>query len=343
MTRAHPGHNKQLATLSKQLITHMTSKTSPISAPPDPHQRKEPLPWQKPKPAEEDAGAPASLEAILRSPSYRQADEDTEFLNLDVARATRLQLDYLKAESFLMKNGVERTIVVFGSTRIPEPSAAKRKVENLRKAVAQDPVARELQQELSIAERLLAKSRYYDVARELGRIVSTADNGSSRGRVVIMTGGGPGIMEAANRGAFDCDAKSVGLNISLPYEQFPNPYVSPELCFLFHYFAMRKLHFMSRAKALVAFPGGYGTFDELFEALALIQTRKIKPLPIILVGEEFWRQAFDMDFLVAEGVIDAEDKDLFRFAESAADIWEGILRWYDESGESLFSASRVAQ
>ena len=150
-----------------------------------------------------------------------------------------------------------------------------------------------------------------------------------------MTGGGPGLMEAANRGACDVGAKSVGLNINLPYEQFPNPYITPDLCFRFHYFALRKMHLLLRAKALVAFPGGYGTLDELFEVLTLIQTRKIKPFPIALVGEAYWRRAVDLDFLVDEGTIDPEDRELFWFAESATEIWDGILHWYQMSGEAL--------
>src|ERR1700736_3521267 len=152
-------------------------------------------------------------------------------------------------------------------------------------------------------------------------------------------GGGPGMMEAANRGAFDVKAKSVGLNISLPHEQYPNPYVTPELCFSFHYFALRKQHFLLRAKALVAFPGGYGTFDELFEVLTLIQTRKIKPIPVVLVGEAYWRRAVDIDFLVDEGVIDSEDRELFWFAETAQELWSGILQWHDASGEPLQAAT----
>jgi hypothetical protein len=157
-------------------------------------------------------------------------------------------------------------------------------------------------------------------------------NDSPRSKLVIMTGGGPGLMEAANRGAFDVGAKSVGLNIDLPHEQYPNPYITTELCFRFRYFALRKMHLLLRAKALVAFPGGYGTFDELFEVLTLVQTRKIKPLPIVLVGESYWRRAFDVDFLVDEGAIDAEDRELFWFAESATEIWDGILHWRDASG-----------
>ena len=143
-------------------------------------------------------------------------------------------------------------------------------------------------------------------------------------------------MEAANRGSYDVGAKSIGLNITLPHEQYPNPYVTPGLCVRFHYFALRKLHFLLRARALVAFPGGFGTFDELFETLTLVQTRKIKPLPVILVGEEYWRRAVDFDFLVAEGAIDAEDRELLWFAETAQEIWDGIVHWYRLAGEPLF-------
>jgi len=152
---------------------------------------------------------------------------------------------------------------------------------------------------------------------------------------MVMTGGGPGIMEAANRGACDVGAKSVGLNIDLPHEQYPNPYVSPDLCFRFRYFAMRKLHFLLRARALVAFPGGYGTIDEVFEVLTLSQTRKLSPVPVILVGEEYWRRVFDPDFLMAEGTIDPEDRDLFWYAETAEEIWRDILLWYELKGEPL--------
>jgi len=154
----------------------------------------------------------------------------------------------------------------------------------------------------------------------------------------VMTGGGPGIMEAANRGAHDAGAKSIGLNITLPREQYPNPYIAPELCFRFHYFAIRKLHFLMRARALVAFPGGYGTMDELFEVLTLAQTRRIKPVPVILVGESYWRRVFDPDYLVEEGMIDPEDRELFWFAESAQEVWKDILAWYEAAGDPLLCA-----
>ena len=209
-------------------------------------------------------------------------------------------------------------------------------MEVAKSALAADRVNPALLQRLRIAERIQAKSQYYEVARELGQLVGNAGGGCTDDRVVIMTGGGPGMMEAANRGAADVGAHSVGLNITLPSEQYPNPYVTPELCFRFHYFALRKLHLLLRAKALVAFPGGYGTLDELFETLTLVQTRKIKPLPIVLVGESFWRQAVDIDFLIEEGVIDPEDRELFWFAETAAEIWQGIQHWHRLCGEPLF-------
>jgi uncharacterized protein (TIGR00730 family) len=315
------------------------SKKRQIPTPAHPHKRREPLPWQQPKATEEDPEALRRVQAILNSPSYRRADDDSAFLARDGVRGVRLQIDYLKPELLLEEHQIHQTIVVFGSTRICEPAAAARKVEALRASLASDPTNAELARRMAIAERIQAKSHYYEVAREFGGLVGGANHGTRKPHTVIVTGGGPGMMEAANRGSFDVDAKSVGLNISLPHEQFPNPYVTPELCFSFHYFALRKLHFLLRAKALVAFPGGYGTFDELFEVLTLVQTRKIKPIPVVLVGESYWRRAIDIEFLVDEGVIDPEDRDLFWFAETAQDIWDGILRWHDESGEPLHPAT----
>jgi uncharacterized protein (TIGR00730 family) len=316
----------------------LSNKTSHIPPPAHPQQRKEPLPWHRPKPGEEDPDAPQRIQAILDSPSYRQADQDVGFLNLDETRGVRLQIDYLKPEMLLEQHGIQHTIVVFGSTRIREPIAARNKVAALRAELDADPNSTDLQRRLSIAQRILAKSHYYDVARDFGRLVGKAGARSDGSQLVVMTGGGPGMMEAANRGAFDVGAKSIGLNIKLPHEQYPNPYMTPDLSFRFHYFALRKLHFLLRTRALVAFPGGYGTFDELFETLTLVQTRKIKPVPIVLVGEDYWRQAFNVDFLVAEGVIDAEDRELFWFAETAQEIWDGILHWHEANGEPLFPA-----
>jgi uncharacterized protein (TIGR00730 family) len=244
----------------------------------------------------------------------------------------------LKPQVLLDRHGIEHTIVVFGGTRIAERSAAAQQVERLREAIRERPQEAELAARLARAERVLAKSHYYDVAREFGRLVGESGKGPEDCRVVVMTGGGPGVMEAANRGAHDAGAKTVGLNIDLPHEQYPNPYVTPDLCFRFHYFAVRKLHFLLRAKALVAFPGGLGTLDEVFETLTLIQTRKIEPIPVVLVGRDYWRRVFDIDYLLDEGVIDAEDLELFWYAEEAAEIWEGILSWYASVGRPLMGS-----
>jgi uncharacterized protein (TIGR00730 family) len=308
-------------------------RQSPTEAPP----RREPLPWEYPKPAVDDPRAPERVRELLASPTYRQADQDLEFLDSDDTRGVRLQIDYLKAELELRRRGVEHTIVVFGSTRIREPAAAERRVRELQELLRASPGDNELERLLAIAERLHAKSHYYDVARELGRLVGACSSDGFDCRLLLMTGGGPGIMEAANRGAHDVAAPSVGLNISLPREQFPNPYISTELWFRFHYFAMRKLHFLLRARALVACPGGYGTLDEVFETLTLVQTRTIPPVPVILVGEEYWRRAVDFDFLVDEGVIEREDRELFSFAETADEVWRSILAWHERRGSPLVS------
>jgi uncharacterized protein (TIGR00730 family) len=274
---------------------------------------------------------------LIESPSYRLADEDVAFLQQPEMRGVRLQLDFWKAEDLLEAHGIKHTIVVFGSTRIPEPAEARRRLEAAHAALAEHPRDPERKRAVPIAERVHDNSRYYDAARAFGQIVGQAATRGDAPGLVIMTGGGPGIMEAANRGAFDAGAESVGLNIALPHPQFPNPYIAPELCFRFHYFAMRKLHFLQRARALVVFPGGYGTMDELFETLALVQTRKIAPVPVVLVGERYWRRAVDFEFLIDEGAIDPEDAELFWFAETAEEIWAGINEWYARKGEPLIT------
>ncbi len=307
-----------------------------IPQPAHPDRRQQPLPGHRPKSPDEDPDAPARLRAILASPSYLLAEQDLAFLARDEARGVRLQIEYLKPETLLQEHAIRDTVVVYGSTRIPEPAEARRSVEALRQALETDPRNTILIRKLAVAERILANSRYYEIAREFGRLVgSSCDDDRYQSKLAIMTGGGPGIMEAANRGAFEAGAKSVGLNINLPHEQYPNPYITPDLCFRFHYFALRKMHLLLRAKALVAFPGGFGTMDELFEVLTLVQTRKIKPLPIVLVGEDYWRRAFDVGFLADEGVIDVEDRELFWFAETATEIWDGILHWYDACSAPL--------
>lgn len=268
-------------------------------------------------------------------PSYVPAIEDVEFLQGDDARGVRLQLDYLKPEKIMQAQGVEHTIVVFGGTRISNAEQAAADIQALQRKLAESPDDISLQARLAVAERVAAKSHYYDVAREFSSLVAQCGGGTCDCSLVIMTGGGPGIMEAANRGATEIGASTIGLNITLPREQAPNPYLTPELCFQFNYFAIRKMHFMLRAKALIAFPGGYGTLDELFETLTLIQTRKIEPLPVVLVGESFWRQAMNVDFLVDEGVIDPADRDLFWYAETADEIWSGLNDWYERAGGTL--------
>jgi uncharacterized protein (TIGR00730 family) len=313
----------------------MINKRAKVPNPPHPHRRNEPLPSQSPKSPVEDPDAPARIAAIMKSPGYRLAEQDVGFLGSDATRGVRLQLEYQKPELLFEEHAIAHTIVVFGSARICEPGEARRNVESLRGALARKPEDSELARRLAVAERILANSHYYDVARAFGRLVGEAGRSPASRCVAVMTGGGPGMMEAANRGSFDVGAKSVGLNIDLPHEQYPNPYVTPDLCVRFHYFALRKLHFVMRAKALVAFPGGFGTLDELFEILTLVQTRKMKPVPIVLVGEAFWRRAVDFDFLLDEGVITQEDRALFWFAETAEEIWRGILHWHEAAGKPL--------
>lgn len=282
-----------------------------------------------------DPDASRRTRGILESAAYRRADRDIDFLDDDDVRGVRLQLDYLKTELNLKRQGIEQTIVVFGSTRIPDPIVARKHVEDLRARQETGPDDAALAEELHIAERILAKSSYYTVAREFAALVGRSGGGPADPRVTIMTGGGPGIMEGANRGAYDVGSKSIGLNITLPHEQAPNSYISADLGFSVRYFAIRKLHFLLRARALVAFPGGFGTLDEIFETLTLVQTGTIEPLPVILVGETFWRQVLDADFLISEGVISAEDRALFHYAETAEQIWTKIGNWHRDAGQSL--------
>jgi metallo-beta-lactamase family protein len=282
-----------------------------------------------------DPVAPDRCRQLLESPSYRRADRDPDFLQRDRLRAVRLQLEYLKTEMALVKEKVEGTVVVFGGSRIREPAVAARQLAEARRRHEADPEGKHATRELTRAERRFALRRYYDEARHLGRLVGEAGDGAGDHRLVIVTGGGPGIMEAANRGACDAGAPSIGLNITLPHEQHPNPYISPELCFQFRYFALRKLHFLLRARAIVFFPGGYGTLDELFESLCLIQTRKMEPVPVVLVGEEHWRRIVHFDRLAEDGLIDPEDVDLFTFVETAEEAWRFIEKWYEEADEPL--------
>jgi uncharacterized protein (TIGR00730 family) len=248
------------------------------------------------------------------SPSYKLAFQDDEFLLREDLRPVRFQLELLKPELLLDEAKIASTFVFYGSARIPAPGV---------KSDNPDP---------AVAARLEAKSKYYDESRKLARIASQIPRDPDGERqFVVCSGGGPSIMEAANRGAEDVGAESIGLNIVLPHEQAPNTHVTPRLSFQFHYFALRKMHFLLRARAVAVFPGGFGTFDETFELLTLIQTGKIKPMPVILFGKEFWNRVVNFEALVEEGVISARDLSLFEFVETAEDAWDCVRRFYDRS------------
>ncbi|MEN6451112.1 MAG: LOG family protein [Thermoguttaceae bacterium] len=263
-----------------------------------------------------------NLSKLLQAPSYRVAYKDVDFLNQPEMRAARIELELLKPELYFQQNGVRSTIVVFGSTRIIEPAQARQQLEQAEQKLAASPDDPIRQRAVARAKQLDQRSHYYDAAREFARLVASSSQGPSPCDYVVVTGGGPGIMEAANRGAYDAGAKSIGLNIRLPHEQQPNPYITPNLCFQFHYFAIRKLHFVLRAKALVAFPGGFGTLDEIFDALALRQNGRMQAIPIILFGRDYWRRVIDFQFLADEGTIDDEDLDLIHYAETPAEAWQ---------------------
>lgn len=274
------------------------------------------------------------IQSLLDSPSYSMAFLDRDFIMSDVSRSIRLQLELAKPEWFMRQYGIRSTVIVFGSARFVSRNRATKMLDEARAEWADNPEDGDAKNAVARAEQLLKTSPYYEQAREFGKVVSE-DNLSRNPEqtggpfdYVICTGGGPGIMEAANRGAFEAGAPSVGLNIKLPFEQKPNPYISPQLCFQFHYFAIRKLHFMLRAKALVACPGGFGTFDELFEALTLRQTQRMQQIPVILFGESFWRGCINFDVLVDNGVIDRADLELFHFTESPQEAWDIIKRFH---------------
>ncbi|MDP1901021.1 MAG: TIGR00730 family Rossman fold protein [Rubrivivax sp.] len=270
----------------------------------------------------------ALLRAIEDSPSYRLAHEDTELLASDDLRPLRLQLEMLKPERQLRRHKVQSTVVVFGSARLVPPAQARAQLAALEQRSFAQPADAALPAQIARARKQLDYARYYEEARRFAEIVSRHFQQQQRRDFVVVTGGGPGVMEAANRGAFDAGARSIGLNITLQHEQAPNPFVSPELCFRFRYFGLRKMHFLLRARALVAFPGGYGTLDELFEVLTLVQTGKVKRVPIVLVGAAFWRRAIDFDFLVEEGLVNAEDVGLFAVVETAEEIVAVLHAFY---------------
>jgi len=277
------------------------------------------------------------IKTIMSDPSFEIAEEDKNFLYSNDARGIRLQLDYLKAEVKMREQGIDHTIVVFGSARIVEFDAAMTVLKKIEKDLQSSPDSDELLNALKRAESMVRKSRHYNEARKLGQLVGKSGKSPEDCHVTLMTGGGPGIMEAANRGAQDAGAKSIGLNIELPHEQFPNPYITPELCFQFRYFAIRKLHFIQRAKALVIFPGGFGTLDELFEILTLIQTNKSPSIPIVLVDQEYWEKAINFTFLEEENVIKPEDLHLIIYVDTAEEAWNKIITWHEQNNTPLFN------
>lgn len=265
----------------------------------------------KPAAREADFAAHPTPTAQTEHPAYRLAFQDNDFLLLDELRPVRFQLELMKPELLLAEAGIVSTFVFYGSARIPGPH----EIEELRASA--DTPERE-----AVVERLVEKARYYEEARKLAALASchACSNGSAR-EFVVCSGGGPSIMEAANRGAHEAGAPSIGLNVVLPHEQLPNPYVTPGLSFQFHYFALRKMHFLMRARAVAVFPGGFGTFDELFELLTLVQTGKMAPVPILLFGRHFWERVVNFQALAEEGVIAPSDLELFRFVETAEEAW----------------------
>ena len=253
------------------------------------------------------------------SDSYKFAFNDREFLSRPETIGVRFQLELLKPELVLKDHSIRHTIVVFGSARCKSAQESEKQLKE-----AKTP------EEIKLAKKAVEDSLRYESARKFGALVATYNlkQGINEHKLRICTGGGPGIMEAATRGAAEEGDLTIGLNISLPHEQAPNPYITPELCFRFHYFAIRKMHFMIRARAIVVYPGGFGSFDELFEILTLIQTKKINPLPVVLVDRKFWEKALNFPFLVEEGYVDEADLNLFQFAETAQDVWKVISGWY---------------
>ncbi len=265
--------------------------------------------------------------SLTKSHAYRKAYTDATFLSRNELRAVRLQLELSKTEMALSEHGIKTTVVVFGSARMASREESALHLKDLEQQARRKPGDPAVKTALAAAKKMMRSSKYYEEARKLAKLVS--ERGLlGNNRLVIVTGGGPGIMEAANRGAYEAGAKSVGLNITLPQEQGPNPYVSPEFCFRFHYFAIRKMHFVMRARALVAFPGGFGTMDELFEVLTLVQTGKKRRLPIILFGRKYWNEVVNFRNMAKWGFISYEDLDLFKFADTAEEAWKIIEDFY---------------
>ncbi len=265
-----------------------------------------------------------NLELIISSNNYQLAHEDRELLNSDEMRGVRMLLEINKPEKILEEQNILSTIIVFGGANLSDKGSIENRLELAKNSLTKDPSSSDLQREITRLKNLQSISHYYDSAREFAKIVSRQNQKEHCNSHVIVTGGGPGIMEAANRGAFDADCKSIGLNISLPNEQHPNSYITPGLCFKFNYFALRKFHFVMRSVAAVFFPGGFGTFDELFELLTLRQTGMKNQIPIILFGRDYWSKVFNFQFLSDHGLISDEHMSLFQYADSASEAWDII-------------------
>ena len=265
-----------------------------------------------------------NLELIISSNNYQLAHEDRELLNSDEMRGVRMLLEINKPEKILEEQNILSTIIVFGGASLTDKSSIENRLELAKNSLTKDPSSSDLQREITRLKNLQSISHYYDSAREFAKIVSRQNQKEHCNSHVIVTGGGPGIMEAANRGAFDADCKSIGLNISLPNEQHPNAYITPGLCFKFNYFALRKFHFVMRSVAAVFFPGGFGTFDELFELLTLRQTGMKTQIPIILFGRDYWSKVINFQFLSDHGLISDEHMNLFQYADSASEAWDII-------------------
>ncbi|MFT5302438.1 MAG: hypothetical protein ACI87E_002529 [Mariniblastus sp.] len=264
------------------------------------------------------------LKAIMENPSYRLAYMDQDFIRGEALRPLRLELELLKPEMFLDDLGIQSTVVVFGGTQVlPQEDADKMMVE-AQALAAKSPDSHEAKRAMIRAERFQAKVRFYEECREFAGIVTNYNKQFRDGEFIIKTGGGPGIMEAANRGAYEAGGKSMALNITLPFEQTPNSYITPGMCFQFNYFAIRKMHFLLRAKALICFPGGFGTLDELFTTLTLRQTGRMQEIPIILYSKKYWDGIIDFQFLADEGVISDSHLDLFQYTETPEETWQVI-------------------
>ena len=257
--------------------------------------------------------------------SYIKAYEDIQLLKQDVMRPVRMELEVMKPELYLQHHKIEETIVCFGSARVREEAEAQAKVKAAQEALDKNPQDKNLQNRLYEAKGLLRLSKYYDAARKFANIVIE----KAGDRFAVVTGGGPGLMEAANRGAYEKNGKSIGFNITLPHEQKPNPYITKDLAFLFHYFAIRKLHLVMRSKAFVVFPGGFGTFDELFEILTLVKTGKKQDIPIVLVGKEFWNTVVNIPGLASYGVISPEEAESCEIVETPQEAWDIIAKFYN--------------